>query len=231
VGPLKRPSVVGVTSIVRRAGIDIARAVIRFVLAEAEWLLARLSLTRERQLRRRRRERLRGRTQWFLDDELALVDAVAAVIIPSDENGPGAREAGVTATLDARVAASPPLQSLHERGLFALDALARRTYAASFVDLTQDQQLTLLNRLDQLAFAVSAAAPLTRRVRNVALLLRAAANGSLPAAELFMRLVADVKQSFYTSPIAWRWLGYDGPPMPQGYPDLAVRSSRPLAGG
>jgi hypothetical protein len=223
--------VASVTGRTRIKGKTIARAVAGSALAGAERLLGRLWLTRAGQRGRPRREQHDGRTRWFLDDEIMLVDALADAIIPADATGPGARVAGVTAQLDAMVAASPQLQALYERGLLALDALARRTHAASFVGLTRDQQITLLERLDHIAGAVSAAAPLTRRVRNLGLLCRAAANGSLAAAELFVRLVADVKQSFYTSHHAWQWLDYDGPPMPQGYPDLAVRSSRAVSGG
>jgi hypothetical protein len=212
-------------------GRDAVKSLIRSGLSGAQSLLAHLSWRREWELIRRRRERNRGSNRWFLDDEMALVEVLSSLIIPSDGIGPGAHETGVAGRLDAMVAASPQRQSLYERGLLAFDVLAHRTYAASFGDVTRNQQVLLLNYVDQLSLAVAGAGLLTRRIRNTGLMLRAAANGSLPAARLFVKLVADVKEAFYTSRICWEWLGYDGPPMPQGYPDLAaVRSSRAAPG-
>ena len=191
-------------------------------------MLGRLSWRREQQLRQRRRQRGDRSTRWFVDDEIALVRALASLIIPSDESGPGAHEAEVPDRLDAMVAASPELQSVYERGLFAVDALARRTHAASFVDLTSKQQLQVLHEVERLFHAMAAPGPLRVRLASATVRLRLAANGSLPAARLFARLVDDVKQVFFTSPVSWGWLGYDGPPMPHGYPDLAPR---PLSTG
>jgi hypothetical protein len=203
----------------------LARAVIAAGLNMVERVLTGFWCIRQRRPGRRHHPQVGPPTRWFDHDEIVILDALSDVIIPTDETGPGARAAGVTAHLDCMVAMSPTLQSLYKRGLLGVDAVARRTYAVPFVSLTRDQQITLLEGLERLAFAVSATTPLVRRVRNVVRMCRAAANGSLAAAELFMRLVSDVKQIFYTSDTAWRWLGYDGPPMPQGYPNLAARPS------
>jgi hypothetical protein len=89
----------------------------------------------------------------------------------------------------------------------------------------------LLNYVDRLWGEISDTESLTRKIMGAALMLRVAANGSLAAAQFFSRLVGDVKQAFYTSRVGWEWLGYDGPPMPQGYPDLAVRSVRGASAG
>jgi len=208
-----------------------AKGVIRFVLSEAQTLLGHLSWKRERELARRRRERPRGSARWLRDDEIELIDTLATLIVPSDETSPGAHEAGVAQTLDAMVAASPQLQSLYERGLLALDELARRAHGDSFVDLKRDRQIQFLNYVDRMWGEMSATDSLTRKIKSAALMLRVAANGSLVAAQFFSRLVGDVKQAFYTSRVGWEWLGYDGPPMPEGYPDLAVRSGRGASAG
>jgi electron transfer flavoprotein beta subunit len=39
-------------------------------------------------------------------------------------------------------------------------------------------------------------------------------------------LVDDVFQAFYTNEVSWVWLGYDGPPMPDGYPNLSEGRSK-----
>ena len=203
----------------------VTRAVVAGGLNTVERALTNFWFTRQRRPGRSQPPQSGPPTRWFVHEELVLLDALAEVIVPTDESGPGAHAAGVMAHLDRMVAMSPTLQPLYQRGLLGIDALARRTYAVPFVSLTRDQQITLLEGLDRLAFAVSAYAPLVRRVRNLVPLCGAASNGSLAAAELFVSLVSDVKQIFYTSDIAWRWLGYDGPPMPQGYPNLAARPS------
>jgi Gluconate 2-dehydrogenase subunit 3 len=208
-----------------------AKGVIRFMLSEAQTRLGHLSWKRERELARRRRERPRGSARWLRDDEIELIDVLAALIVPSDETSPGAHEAAVVQALDAMVAASPQLQSVYERGLLALDELARRANGDSFVALTRDRQVQLLNYLDRLWGEISCTESLTRKIMGAALMLRVAANGSLAAAQFFARLVGDVKQAFYTSRVGWEWLGYDGPPMPEGYPDLAVRSARGASAG
>jgi len=208
-----------------------AKGVLRFMLSEIQTLLGHLSWKRERELARRRRERPRGSARWLRDDESELIGVLATLIVPSDEAGPGAPEAGVVQALDVMVAASPQLQSLYERGLLALDELARRANGDSFVTLTRDRQVQLLNYLDRLWGEISDTESLTRKIMGAALMLRVAANGSLAAAQFFSRLVGDVKQAFYTSRVGWEWLGYDGPPMPQGYPDLAVRSTRGASAG
>jgi hypothetical protein len=41
--------------------------------------------------------------------------------------------------------------------------------------------------------------------------------------DFFSGFVDDVFEAFYTSPVAWNLLGYDGPPMPLGYLDPTRR--------
>jgi hypothetical protein len=204
---------------------------IRLALSGAEALLGSLSWQRRREVSRRRRERPEGSGRWLRDDEITLVGTLAALIVPSDETGPGAHEAGVVQTLDRTLAGSPPLQALYEPGLLAFDALARERHGVSFVELPQDRKVDLLGDVDRLSQAVSDTDSMAAKIKGAVLTLRCAANGSLAAARLFPRLVSDVKQMFYTSPVGWEWLGYDGPPMPDGYPGLSPRFSRPPSSG
>src|SRR4051812_43838940 len=46
-------------------------------------------------------------TQWFTLEELATINALASIIVPSDGNGPGAAEADVADQLDRMVASAP----------------------------------------------------------------------------------------------------------------------------
>ncbi|HXG04670.1 MAG TPA: hypothetical protein VNO23_14790, partial [Candidatus Binatia bacterium] len=47
------------------------------------------------------------------------------------------------------------------------------------------------------------------------------------AARLFPVLCADAFAAYYATPRVWRWLGYDGPPMPEGYPSLTAARGEP----
>lgn len=116
---------------------------------------------------------------------------------------------------DISAAPPPPNCAIYERGLVNVDSLARRRHAQRFLALGVPEQIALLAEIDGLSTPVArwggkAAARLLRLYRVV----------RFPAAQLFPILVEDVMREFYTSPVAWVWLSYDGPPMPRGYLDV-----------
>jgi hypothetical protein len=160
---------------------------------------------------------------WFSSPERRLAEVLAARILPSDADGPGAREAEVAGALDRRLAASPPeRQALYGRGLQELDRLAQSRCHQLFADLTESDQNRLLEELDRAADR-RFQGPLARRIpqRLTVLYYR----WRFPAVDFFSLFVDDVFEVFYTSPVAWNWLGYDGPPMPLGYLDPTRRRS------
>jgi gluconate 2-dehydrogenase gamma chain len=77
------------------------------------------------------------------------LEHVVARLIPTDELGPGAREAGVAVyiarTLDEH---DTRFVDTYARGLADLDAYARSAYGAAFVDLDAEAQDTALHELD-----------------------------------------------------------------------------------
>ncbi|CAA9554446.1 MAG: Gluconate 2-dehydrogenase, membrane-bound, gamma subunit [uncultured Thermomicrobiales bacterium] len=111
----------------------------------------------------------------FVPYQAAIVQAAAARIIPTDENGPGATEAGVVYFIDRQIAKEgmdyrgnryrqgpflpgEPTQgdqsalAVRDRfriGIFALDAYARQTFDAGFVECTPEQQDQLLADLEE----------------------------------------------------------------------------------
>jgi hypothetical protein len=201
---------------------------LRSIAAGVYWLLTNSSYVRVRELRRRNRKRPRGTASWFSDEEAALVDVLASLIVPSDETSPGAREAEVVDTLDRMVVASPKRRELYWLGLYSFDEWARHQHGRSFLELPASVQLELLTEADQKQRKWGTSASLSGRIaRNLVTFLHLAWRGVLPAIRLFPMLVADVQQAFYTSSVGWVWLGYDGPPMPHGYPDLSERHPRP----
>jgi gluconate 2-dehydrogenase gamma chain len=82
--------------------------------------------------------------------EADALQAIVARLIPADENGPGAAEAGAAHYIDR--ALSGPLRSFREAyaaGLAALDAYALSSKGAAFVKLPADQQDAILTDLEK----------------------------------------------------------------------------------
>jgi hypothetical protein len=130
-------------------------------------------------------------------DEGATLRAVVARLIPSDERGPGALEAGAATYID-RALAGPLAGSLeaYRGGLAALDRYARSSRAARFAALDPADQDALLSDLEA----------------NVA-------TGFTPgAAAFFNLLLTHTVQGTFSDPahggnvdfIGWRMLGYPG---------------------
>jgi hypothetical protein len=84
--------------------------------------------------------------QFFTAAEYALVERLAEMIIPSDAT-PGAREAGVSEFIDFMVASDPEVQYSFRTGLTWLNAHSERLLGKSFVDLSPEQQTSLLEPL------------------------------------------------------------------------------------
>lgn len=112
---------------------------------------------------------------FFSPAERRAADALTARIIPTDESGPGAREADVVMFLDRQLAgfygrgqrwymrgpfpepletqgyqSEHPPAGLWRHGLAALDAHCRQTHdGRDFVDLTEDEQDAVLRAIDE----------------------------------------------------------------------------------
>jgi hypothetical protein len=162
-------------------------------------------------------DRSSGKSLWFSPAERRIVEALAARVLPSDSDGPGAQEAGVAAALDRIVAAaSADRRAFYSRGLQDLDKTARRRFGRGFAELSEGEQTRFLEEIDRDAgrrFESPVARRLPRRLTILYYRWR------YPAVDFFLAFIDDVFEVFYTSPTAWTWLGYDGPPMPLGYLD------------
>jgi gluconate 2-dehydrogenase subunit 3-like protein len=84
--------------------------------------------------------------QFFSPGEYATVERLAELIIPSDD-GPGAREAGVSEFVDFMVASDPKVQVRFRYGLTWLDARAQALHGAPFRELEAAPQTEILGRL------------------------------------------------------------------------------------
>ena len=86
------------------------------------------------------------RPQFFTAAEYAAVERLAEIIIPSDAT-PGAKEAGVAEFIDFMVASDPEAQYGFRTGLTWLNAHAEQATGKRFVELTPEQQTSLLEPL------------------------------------------------------------------------------------
>ncbi len=84
--------------------------------------------------------------RFFTPAQATVVDRLADIIIPTDEQSPGAHDAGVIRYLDLLTAAMPPdRQDLWRRGIEAVDEAARERFQQSFSECTRTQQEALLS--------------------------------------------------------------------------------------
>ena len=78
---------------------------------------------------------------FFSDAQRAVVDRLADIIIPTDEQSPGAHEAGAVHYIDLLAGASAPArQQQWVRGLEAVDAAAKSRFSKSFAECERAQQ-------------------------------------------------------------------------------------------
>lgn len=89
---------------------------------------------------------------FFNPADAAAVDAFAEQIIPGEDGSPGARAAGVVFYIDRALAGfMRDLQGLYRRGLQMLGELSEETYGQRFAALTDEQQRSIVERLDAIA--------------------------------------------------------------------------------
>jgi gluconate 2-dehydrogenase gamma chain len=159
--------------------------------------------------------------RYFNGDEARALEATVARIIPTDDTGPGATEAGVAVFIDLQLAGAwgdgahlyrdPPFLAgtaqqgyqlaftpaeMFRLGFAKLDESARKAHGAAFADLTAQQQDELLALAEQgkLDF------------------------GELPSAAFFGALLDLVMEGFFSDPIyggnrgkiGWKLVGFPG---------------------
>jgi len=204
-----------------------AFAVLRRCLEFSDTRLGELVMTLSPRIAK---ERPRAGPHWFTADESALVEILADLIVPSDDTGPGAAQLALAgrpaaATLDRLVAGSPLRQVVYARGLPALNLLAKDAYRSKFLDLSPQNQVQLLQVVDRVGRQWAEPGSFASKIGTRIIILYHKWSGLFPAVLFFRTLVQDVLQIFYTDPLSWAWLDYDGPPMPEGYPGLAHRQN------
>lgn len=173
-----------------------------------------------------------GPFEFFTPDEAACVDALVSRLIPADDLGPGAKEAGVTVFLDRQLAGSygraqtwymqgpwqegeksqgyqsrlTPAQ-LYREAIAAIDAHCRQQFAGkSLKELTSEQQDAVLSALEKGDVKLE-------KLAGGSLQIAGAAGGAF-----FDVLLQNTIEGFFSDPIyggnrdmaGWKLIGFPG---------------------
>jgi Gluconate 2-dehydrogenase subunit 3 len=87
--------------------------------------------------------------KFFTSAELALLDELSDLIIPTDEHSPGARVAGVAPYIDFRLSESLDKedQAKWRSGLAAVEALSKEMNGKAFLQASAEQRVGVLSRM------------------------------------------------------------------------------------
>lgn len=208
-------------SFLRRAGVDCFNLVQDICLAAATRDMIKALACRDTECGVKN-------LRWFTPDEAVVAEALATIIVPSDEETPGIGEVCVLGppaivALDNLVATSSYRQQLYSRGLLSFDTWALKERGSKFSEMPKEDQIMLFRAAEHIYEGWTASGSGMRKAWRRLRAISQARNGSLFAAQLYPQIREDCLQVFYTSRVSWVWLHYDGPPMEKGYPNLVER--------
>lgn len=215
-----RPESISRRTFVRRAAVG-AGAVGAAAAAGVGGALAYRRLSDRRTLSAWGDERPADGRAYFTPAEAAMAAVLADVVIPPGDGGPGATEAGVVEKLDRRLAEARGEARMFSRALLSFDHMADAEFGTSLADLSLEQGTAIVARAEEMYLASRSTGPVDA-VTDKATVVRNMVTGVEPAKDSVSRVIRIVQEEFYTTPAAWDWLGYDGPPFPGGYPEVAA---------
>lgn len=89
-----------------------------------------------------------SRQSFFDTPQTAILDRLSDIILPSDEQSPGAHEAQVVCYLDlVAMHSSTERQRRWHEGIEAVDSTARRRFSRPFVDCSPEQQEQIVTQM------------------------------------------------------------------------------------
>jgi len=95
-------------------------------------------------------EQLPGQPHFFTPAEMTSISLMSDLIIPADEQSPGAKDAGVPAFIDLMISeSSVETKNLWRNGLVAVDQLCKKEFGNSFGTLSSEQQVTVLKLISR----------------------------------------------------------------------------------
>ena len=88
--------------------------------------------------------------RFFTAAEMTSITLMIDLIIPSDEQSPGAKDAGVPAFIELMVSeSSVETKRLWRNGLVEIDALCKKEFGNTFATLTSEQQVAVLRLISR----------------------------------------------------------------------------------
>ena len=181
-----------------------------------------------KELSRRDSLRGQGRFKWFTPEEAAVAEALAMIIVPTDEESVGIEDIDVLGppaieVLDNVVSECSERRHAYSRGLLSFDLWSSKEHGCKFAELAKADQIMLFESSQRAYEEWKASGPrILKAWRRIRSIFRAS-SGRFFAAQLYPQIRHDCFRVFYTSRVSWIWLEYDGPPMEEGYPQLAAR--------
>ncbi len=100
---------------------------------------------------------------------------------------------------DQRKTGTPEQKVLIREGLKAIDKLAKKQYGPPFLEISIEQQLSILTALHK------GLAPPMKEWQTI------------PQKALFKKLATTMVSAYYSHPTVWSEIGYGGPAYPRGY--------------
>jgi gluconate 2-dehydrogenase gamma chain len=91
-----------------------------------------------------------GKLHFFTPAQMVSITLMSDLIIPSDEQSPGAKDAGVPAFVDLMVSeSSVETKNLWRNGLAAIDQLCNKEFGHAFGSLKSEQQVAVLKLISR----------------------------------------------------------------------------------
>jgi gluconate 2-dehydrogenase gamma chain len=163
-----------------------------------------------------------GRFSFLAPDEVAFLDAAVSRLIPADDLGPGAKEAGVTFFIDQQMAGpfgrgeswymSGPWKKGTEQQGYQLRLTPAQLYRAAIKDIEDYCQRTFSRKYPDLS------------VEDQDKVLHGLEKGEIelanvPAKDFFKMLLQNTQEGFFADPvyggnrdfIGWKLVGFPGP--------------------
>ena len=148
--------------------------------------------------------------------EYRTIQRLAELIIPADEHSGSAVDAGAPEFIDLLCSQNPELADIYTGGLLWLDAQMRQQHGASFLESTEEQQTSLLDRLveegdpEKVEGARATRYGASEDYQGFSDYRIQPVSDLAPGVRFFEWLRKMTVDAFYTSPIGIQDVGYQG---------------------
>lgn len=156
------------------------------------------------------------RTKLFKPHEYRTIQRLAELIIPADEHSGSAVDAGAPEFIDLLCSQNPELADIYTGGLLWLEARMRQQHGVPFLEATEEQQVSLLDRLveegdpEKVEGARATRYGASEDYQGFSNYRLQPVSDLAPGVRFFEWLRKMTVDAFYTSPIGIEDVGYQG---------------------